>query len=214
MKRIIFISGTVLVVAVAILSVLFYYANSVYDFKPSVSDSALPEVDVIVCLGGGKYRIQETAQVWLKYKKLTQETSVPLPILYLAGMGPKLTWTQLEKHFQEDVNAVIRPEDVVLETESVNTEENAEYFLRKLRERGWNKVLLVTSSYHLKRAHDIFRRVFEVSGIPIELSTMSVSKDPFESREWWYSPIGVEVTVVEYFKWIYYQKVWEPQKVL
>lgn len=214
MKRFIFITGTALVLIVAALSLLFHFANSVYDFKSSVDDASLPEVDVIVCLGGGKYRIQETAQIWLKYKRLTQETSVPLPVLYMAGMGPKLTWAQLEKHFQEDVNAVIRPEDVVLETESVNTEENAEFFLRKLRERGWNKVLLVTSSYHLKRAHDIFDRVFRVSEIPIELHTMSISKEPFESRSWWYTPVGVEVTVVEYFKWLYYQKVWEPQKVL
>jgi len=48
-------------------------------------------------------------------------------------------------------------EAIVLETESRNTAENALYTGEILRDRGFGKVLLVTSALHMPRAMKIFR---------------------------------------------------------
>ena len=48
--------------------------------------------------------------------------------------------------------------DVVVETESRNTHENAVNSALLLKERGWNSALLVTSGTHMKRAMGAFRQ--------------------------------------------------------
>ncbi|MGH7438879.1 MAG: YdcF family protein [Polyangiaceae bacterium] len=51
----------------------------------------------------------------------------------------------------------IDPERIVVEHRSRNTHENAKFTAEILRQRGWSKVLLVTSAMHMKRAVGCFR---------------------------------------------------------
>jgi uncharacterized SAM-binding protein YcdF (DUF218 family) len=51
----------------------------------------------------------------------------------------------------------IAKDRIILEREALNTRENATYTARILHERGFSKVLLVTSAFHMKRAAGCFR---------------------------------------------------------
>jgi uncharacterized SAM-binding protein YcdF (DUF218 family) len=80
-------------------------------------------------------------------------------------------------------------------------------------QNGWKRILLVTSPYHMKRARYIFERLGHASGgftKPVGIETLSVYQDPFDANEWRSSWVGIRVTILEYFKWIYYRYVWKP----
>lgn len=59
----------------------------------------------------------------------------------------------------------IRSERVILEDQAKNTRENATLSTKIIRERGFEKVLVVTSAFHLARAGDCFRAV----GLDVDL---------------------------------------------
>lgn len=104
---------------------------------------------------------------------------------------------------------VIQPADVVLETESQNTESNALLLARFVELRGWKRVLLITSPYHMRRATYIFDRTMKNLGLTVEVQTLSAFQEPFEPGEWRSSLHGVHVTLIEYGKWIYYRYLWK-----
>jgi uncharacterized SAM-binding protein YcdF (DUF218 family) len=57
----------------------------------------------------------------------------------------------------------IAKERIVLEERSLNTWENAVYSAEITRKRGWSRLLLVTSAFHMRRALGCFRKV----GLPV-----------------------------------------------
>lgn len=63
----------------------------------------------------------------------------------------------------------VAPERLVAETASRNTRENAIESARILRERGWTRVLLLTSAAHMERALGCFRAVgLEPDALPVD----------------------------------------------
>ncbi len=180
-------------------------------YQPLADGASLPAVDAIVCLAGGRGRIAAAGDVWYRYWRLAHENSaqVPrIPVLYFSGMGRQATWPLLSKQLRRGVMQVIRPEEVIIENESSNTDTNAQWLARYARERSWRKILLLTSSYHMKRAHYIFDRVLKFQENSVEVETLSVYQEPFASGEWRLDLNGVRVTLLEYLKWIYYRSIW------
>ena len=53
----------------------------------------------------------------------------------------------------------IDPGRIILEEQARNTHENALYSQRIARERGFDKVLVVTSAFHMKRAEECFAAI-------------------------------------------------------
>jgi uncharacterized SAM-binding protein YcdF (DUF218 family) len=63
----------------------------------------------------------------------------------------------------------IAKDRLVTESESRNTHENALFSARIVRERGWKKVLLVTSAFHMSRALGCFRAEgVEADTLPVD----------------------------------------------
>ena len=132
------------------------------------------------------------------------------PVLYISGMGHLSNWHVLAKQVRRGVLPMLKSENVVLETESENTEENARWLVKYAKQRGWEKILLVTSRYHMRRSRYIFSKVIAAMGEKLEIETLSVYQEPFEPGEWRASLHGIRVTLWEYLKWIYYQRFWRP----
>jgi uncharacterized SAM-binding protein YcdF (DUF218 family) len=65
-----------------------------------------------------------------------------------------------------------------------NTREEAQALGRLAADRGWNRVLLVTSNYHTRRARYIFRRVFPPQ---VTILMVSVRDADFDPDSWWES---------------------------
>jgi uncharacterized SAM-binding protein YcdF (DUF218 family) len=191
-------------------------ANEIYEYQDTVDGVHLPEVDAIVVLAGGRGRITSAGDLWYHYHTLFQGDHAGLksgPVLYVSGMGHQSNWVSFTKQVRRGVAENMRPEDVVLETESSNTEENAQWLVKTVKLRGWSKILLTTSSYHMKRARMMLEQTFRAEKIPITIDTLSIYQDPFEPSEWRSSLLGVRVTLTEYIKLIFYKYFWTPDSV-
>jgi len=204
-------------IVIGALGFAFVFAGEIYDYQDTMDGTHLSDVDAIVCLAGGRGRIAAAGDLWYRYweKAHREQAAGPLrtPVVYVSGMGPQSNWNVFARQVRRGVLEVIRPENVVLETESRNTEANAQWVVRYSRERGWKRILLLTSPYHMKRSRFMFEVVIRDAGVPLEVQTLSVYQEPFEPGEWRTGLHGIRVTVIEYLKWIYYKTFWRPTKV-
>lgn len=194
----------------AALALPLILAGEIYDYRDTVDGVHLPPVDAIVCLAGGRGRIAAAGDIWYRYWENGRRKHPPEapPVLYMSGMGPQANWNVLLRQVRSGVRRVLRPGDVILETESQNTESNALWLARNAEKRGWKKILLITSAYHMRRAWLIFGRTLKTHGSGVSVETMSAFQDPFEATEWRSSFHGIHVTVLEYIKWVYYRYFW------
>lgn len=212
----------VLGAATGFLSLAYLLAGEVYDYQDTFDGGHLPPVDAIVCLAGGRGRISAAGDLWYRYWEASHSAApgirskpvVPrVPVLYLSGLGSQMSWPLFLPHLRRGVRQEITADQVVLETVSTTTEENALWLLKHARERHWKRLLLVTSSYHMKRARYLIQRVFRSQGQSLELETFSVIQDPFDPLEWRTSGLqGTRVTVAEYLKYLYATMFWAPRK--
>jgi len=202
-------------------------AGLIYNYQDSVDMGRWPEVDAIVCLAGGRGRIAAAGDLWFRYWEAAQVVNPPtpfpdgrsyavarpaVPVLYLSGVGPQSTRASVNPQFRRGVAPALGDSFLYLERESTTTVENAEVFARVARERGWKRVLLVTSSYHMVRARSVFERMMESRGVPLVIDTWSVIQEPFSADEWFWSVQGVRVTVEEYFKSLWVKSIWSPDR--
>ncbi len=192
----------------------FIRAGSIYEYSDTVDGATLPDADAIVVLAGGRGRISAAGDFWFRYRE-REEAGVmdSSPLLYLSGTGPTVTFDQLHKLVRAGVYKTMRPSDVVLETESRNTEENALWVVKNARLRGWKRIVLMTSPYHMRRSQWIFQSVLKEAGLALKVDALSIDQEPFNVEEWRTSITGIRMTVVEYLKWLYYTTFWKPDEV-
>ena len=179
-------------ILLGIFILAFVSAGEIYDYQDSVDGVHLPEVDAIVCLAGGRGRIAAAGDIWYRYWELSRvpvrgsgKNPVPRnpPVFYISGMGPQATYKVLSHQLRPGVLEVLTPEGTVIENESSNTEENAEWLQRYAKQHAWEKILLITSRYHMKRARYIFGRLLITEKDPdLEIETLSVYQEPFGSN--------------------------------
>jgi uncharacterized SAM-binding protein YcdF (DUF218 family) len=188
------------------LMLAYVMAGDIYEYTDTVDGVHLPKVDAIVCLAGGRGRIAAAGDVWFRYWEASRRDPLAqIPTLYIAGMGHLSNWKALGYQLRRGVLDVLRAENVVLETESENTEANAKYLVEYARKRGWKRILLMTSPYHMKRSRLIFDRVMRSLDTPLEIETLSVFQEPYGAGEWRRTFQGIRVTVTEFLKWVYYK---------
>lgn len=75
----------------------------------------------------------------------------------------------------------IPPEDLILESRSLNTHENAVYTKEILQQQNIDKVLLVTSAAHMPRSIAIFKRE-NINAIPAPADYMISDRNLVEHR--------------------------------
>jgi len=133
---------------------------------PPLSLDHLPVADAIVVLGGGRYRaapeygrdsVSEQSLERLQYAADIERVS-GLPILVSGG----------SEQGEPDAEATIMADmlrdtfgikaNIVTETRSRNTAENALYAKELLDARGWHRVLLVTHARHMPRSVAMFEQ--------------------------------------------------------
>lgn len=198
-------------IALGALILSYLLAGDIYDFRDTASQALLPDVDAIVCLAGGRGRVAAAGDLWYRYWEAAQKTpgNLKVPVLYFSGMGHQISWSQVSPQIRKPILQAIRPTDIVIENESSNTDTNARWLANYAQAHRWRKIILLTSSYHMKRARFIFNHILRSQENPIQVETFSVYQDPFSAHEWRSGPNGIRVTLFEYLKWIYYRSVWK-----
>lgn len=192
-----------------VLLFVYLMSGEIYDYEDSAKRYDLPEVDVIVCLAGGRGRVRMAGELWEQYRRFKKEP----PKLYFSGTGPQMNWQTLKKQMDPSIQNLIPESSVVIEAWSANTSENAWWLAKYARENRWRKFLLLTSTYHMKRSKFIFETVLkhpESRLLSVKIETLSTHQEPFTGRQWNSNINSIYVTMIEYFKWIYYRVFWVP----
>ena len=206
-----YLSIALLCALLVALLAAFTKAGQIYDYQDTVDGVRLPKVDAIVCLAGGRGRIMAAGDLWYRYWEAVENsdsTVSRVPTLYFSGLGPQVNWGVLSKLLRKGVVDRIRPQDVIIERESSNTLANARWVALYAQQHHWRRILLLTSSYHMKRARLIFDYTLQGLEYPVQVETLSVYQEPFAPEEWKTGPNGIRVTLLEYIKWIYYKTLW------
>jgi len=68
---------------------------------------------------------------------------------------------------EQAIHMGVPPQDVVAESESLHTRENAEYVLDLLKQQHMKRIILVTSPFHQLRTYLTFAKVFQLQQIEI-----------------------------------------------
>jgi uncharacterized SAM-binding protein YcdF (DUF218 family) len=76
----------------------------------------------------------------------------------------------------------VEPDRIVIEDRARNTRENAVYTAAIAKQRGWRKVLLVTSAFHMKRSTECF------NAVDLDFDTYAVDYRATRSPRTWIQP--------------------------
>lgn len=75
-----------------------------------------------------------------------------------------------------------------------NTIEEAQAVLEFVTRQKWNRIIVVTSNYHTRRARYIYKRIFPRS---IEVGIASAADESYVPANWWYARKGLKLFFTE-----------------
>lgn len=159
------------------------------DQNPPMAIQDVPQAEAIVVLGGGVspvghgdlYPNLESGadRVW-HAARLFHASKAPL-VLLTGGSDPThsaASEAEAMRQFMRDLG--VPGQALVLENRSRNTSQNAEYSAAILAGQGVNRILLVTSAYHMPRA----KGLFEAQGlevVPVATDHEVLSRSPWRN---------------------------------
>lgn len=156
---------------------------------PRAMDPPQP-ADAIVVLSG------TDADRWLEAYEMWREGIAPRIVLspgYRDGGSMELerrgvhlpTRVELARDVMVARMGVPAPAIEILDGRFDNTAAEAEETLKLATERGWTRVLVVTSTPHTRRTTLAMRRVLEPAGISVQVRGSRF--DTFQASDWWRS---------------------------
>lgn len=189
----------------AVLSALLFLwmaSGEIYDYQDNFNEAQHgAQIDVVLCLAGGKGRIPVAVELWDKLRALSKKSHTP--VLFLSGVGTHANEeTLIEQGVPREIVKSIRKEDVVFENVSTNTFENAQIFSSFVRQKQWKNVLLITAGYHMKRSGNILRKAL---GDEVNVYYKTVDAEHFDRNQWHKDSYAIRVTMMEYIKWLFYR---------
>jgi len=170
--------------------------------------------DVIILLGGGMDdRAPDLTGIGIPSQVMLErivaaarlQKRLHVPVIVSGGGYPHQKISEAEVTQRYLVDLGVPPEKIFLETKSRDTIENAKYTKNICDRIGFQNPVLVTSSYHLKRALLSFRKVgMQVFPFPVGIG----SADPAEFR--WTDVLptdyqGISVALREYIGYTVYR---------
>lgn len=167
--------------------------DKLYDFAtPTAKD---PKNALVVCLAGGKFRIESAIDIFAK------GTGKALLII---GAGEKSTSSSILRTHAERVNpeflSTNKISKIEVETQSRNTIENAFAVTRYVQQNSsYKEIILITSGYHMKRAKLMLESQL---GENITVIPMTPEGESLGLKNWWHSWLGIQITGIEYFKYL------------
>lgn len=144
-----------------------------------VVETPLQKADLVVALGGNRWRQREAVALMKK------------------GFGKNILFAgaDVEEHDYHCLD-VAGDQAVFSNLPAYRTKDEAFVVLKIMEERGFKSAIIVTSWYHLRRTNLVFRRAFEGKGI--QLLLYPSDHEPFDTETWWHSYIGRKSVAFEY----------------
>ncbi len=181
----------------AVLAGILFFTHSIVLTKAAemlIKKDEMKPADVIVVLAG------EQEERVMHGVKLFRDDWARKDRIIMAG-GPlvwKYTWAALMKEQAESLG--IPGTKILTENESRSTEEDALYTKEILKKNGFKSIILVTSSYHSRRAALIFKRVL---GSEIRIISAPVNDSWFSVNDWWKRRRDRSAVLNEFSKYVW-----------
>lgn len=161
--------------AVAVTYGLLSYTPFIWTLAEPLRVSEPPvRADAVVVFAGGVGESGRAGGGYLERVKRALE-------LHQAGMADTLVFSSgyvfafREAEVMREIAIAngVQPSDIVLETQAANTYENVVFTRDIARARGWRRVMLVSSPYHMRRALLVWQKAapdIEVVSTPVPVS--------------------------------------------
>lgn len=186
------LAGAISIFILSLITAVRLCGDRLYDFAPNPEVTALPEDVSIICLAGGKKRVETALSLYAE--GVGQN-------LVIIGAGPKSTVNGLIRAHAPEAAKRLSPERLArihVETDSRNTIENAFAIDAYLHKNPKVKsILLVTSGYHMRRAQLLIELQTKR---PVVIIPYTPPNEFIEQKNWWHTWLGIEVTTLEYLK--------------
>ena len=178
-----------------------------------IVEKPLEKADAILVLGGSSVYIERTRKAAEIYK------SGVAPVIFLTDDGERGGWSRIEKRNPAYVELAQRnlisegvpaAAIVILQPKGSGTIYEAQTTAEKAQAENLQRVLIVTSAYHTRRALWTFEIIFAESNVKTELGIAAppTGEQTPPPMFWWLSPNGWKTVAGEYVKfpvyWLYY----------
>lgn len=124
------------------------------------------------------------------------------PVLLMSGGPSEANIPLAELMRAQALKEGVPEKNILLETRSLDTGEDALFTKEIILKKGFRSILLVTSPYHSRRALMIFRKVY--AGCGVKIVSFPVRKSWFRVKEWWRRKKDTKVVLQEYSKLLWY----------
>jgi uncharacterized SAM-binding protein YcdF (DUF218 family) len=165
----------------SLIWIILFYTPALWFLSKPLKVSQIPQKsDAIVVFAGG---VGESGQARQGY----EERVVYAVELYKQGLADNLIFSSGYMYvFKEPllmkalaISLGVPENAVILEDKARNTYENVDFVARILGKKGWDKILLVSSPYHMRRASLVFNKVAK----NIRVDYTPIPKSIFYSHE-------------------------------
>jgi hypothetical protein len=192
------------VLLACLLSLIFFHSQLLTLYAGLyVVSNATPGADAIICLSGDREtRNPECLRLWKDgYAKR----------LFVTAEKPKnKEFNQLELSHLQFAQAVTKRMQLdalwellpSLSDGATSTFDEAADALAMAQKEGWERIILVTDEFHTRRSLLAFQKVFEGSGIEVEVA--GAPNEVFGMDDWWKSDRGIVAYYGETIKYPIY----------
>ena len=167
----------------------------------------MEKADVIVVLGGSATYIERTQKAAELFKENISDHII------LTNDGLRSGWSQAEQknpYFvklarQELITQGVPAENIEELSPIVSgTKDEALLVGAEAQKRGWQRVLIVTSGYHSRRALWLFDLYSKNGNVEFGIASPPTGQQTPNPLYWWLSPKGWNMVAGEYMKSAYY----------
>lgn len=166
-----------------------------------VAEDNVESTEACFVLGGNSF---ERGSQAIKLSKIYPEqnfvaTGGNYP-LQIQAFDTTMFEAELTKHFM--VKRGVAPDKIQTLTGSTSTLEESDEILSYCKQRGINKISILSSSFHLRRVRWVFQDKFNEGGIQVLF--IAAPDKSFNADNWWKDEEGLITCNNEYIKLLYY----------
>lgn len=147
----------------------------------------IEKTDVIVAVSGGdtKARIEKAVELY---------DEGWAPMIIFSGAAAEGDVSNAEAMQNIAVRLGVPKSSIIIEEDSMDTAENAEFTSRIIQDKGYESIILVTSPYHQRRTMELFR---DYLGEDFKIINQSALDEEWRKKGWWETNVGRFLTIGE-----------------
>jgi uncharacterized SAM-binding protein YcdF (DUF218 family) len=182
------------IIKLSLLGLLSYFCFVQLVNTVLIKDDKPQEADYIVVISGG-----DTYGRTKKGIELYKQAYAP-KLLLSGDAADTNSPSNAEVMKNVAIQSGVKAEDIITEENSKNTTQNAKESIAKIIKSGpKQKIILVTSPYHSRRAKLEFEKAFKAQTIQASVISV-VAEDKYWGTFWWLRPRAIIISILELVK--------------